>query len=105
LKGSVANLNSRVFNVPVLTESDLWACVMGLASLFVAGRRLWRSLLREPSYGELVLKKEQLEYAVTFWRYPDGGHAPLRKRLRLMRELRVVSRRLDALAEPPREKP
>jgi hypothetical protein len=100
----VANLILEVLKMKVLTESGLWACVPGLAAIFAAGRWLRRSLPREPSYGELVLKKEQLEYAVTYWRYPDGGHVPQHKRLPLMRELREVSRRLDALAGPPREK-
>jgi len=88
-----------------LTVSGCLLFLAGLAALAGLVYRGWHSLLPEPSLQELMLRKERLEYSVTFWRYPDGGYVPQHKRMPLMRELRVVSRKLDALHAEQTSKP
>jgi hypothetical protein len=67
-----------------------------LVSVTVIGWGVYVRFLKT-SYEDLREQEKVLKYAVTFWRYPDGGYVPQHKRMKLMNELKRVRRKLDDL--------
>jgi len=90
------SLNQKNFFItPTVGDTENMLLVLGITML--SGICCWGcyAWFRKPSYEELILRRERLDYAVTLWRYPEGGYVPQHKRLHLMREFRRVCRKLD----------